>query len=208
MVWCFPWVISFIGLLFLLWCLLWFFSCLAYTFFCYLTVVVAISCHMIFHVFSPPFVLAISWLLCSLWVFFGCRWLVIFLWCFHMVVNKIPCPFRGRYSCNIGGGKGLTKKYIIDHLGSRHFSSDESKLYLKDYIASDFCLFSSLDIALKKAGTWLCGECLHTHSFSKNCKHADNSVILAPSLGDNVIHDIPFPLLFVCVPSVVNGVPP
>ena len=97
-----------------------------------------------------------------------------------MVFERIPCHFRGRDGCNSGGGKGLSKKYFIDHLGGCHFSSIESRLYLKDQIVGDPFLFSTLDLALKKAGIWPCGDCLHTHSFSKNCKHANGSVILAP----------------------------
>lgn len=65
-----------------------------------------------------------------------------------MTSDKIPCPFRGRDGCNSGGGKGHTKKYFIDHLGSRNFNSDESKLYLKDQIVNDPCLLPSLDMAL------------------------------------------------------------
>ena len=48
-----------------------------------------------------------------------------------MAVVRISCPFRGRDGCNTGGGKGLTRKYFIDHLGIRHFSSDESKVILR-----------------------------------------------------------------------------
>lgn len=111
-----------------------------------------------------------------------------------MAVDRIPYPFRGRDGCNNGGGKGLTKKYFIDHLGSRHFSSDESKRYLKDHIASDPCLFSSLHIALKKAGIWFCGGCLRTHSSSKSCRHANGSMLLAPTSDADAIHGIPRPL--------------
>ena len=67
-----------------------------------------------------------------------------------MVAVRISCPCRGRDGCNNGGGKGLTRKYFIDHLGARHFSSEESKLYLKDNIARDSSLFSFLDETLKK----------------------------------------------------------
>ena len=63
-----------------------------------------------------------------------------------MVVDRIPCSFGGRDGCNNGGAK----KYLIDHLGSHHFSFDESKCHLKDHIASDPCLFFSLHVALKK----------------------------------------------------------
>lgn len=73
---------------------------------------------------------------------------------------------------------------------------------LNDHISIYLCLFSSLDIALKKAGIWLCGECFHTHSFSKNCRHANGSVTLSPSLGDVSIHCIPRPLVSTCVPCV------
>lgn len=125
-----------------------------------------------------------------------------------MAVDRIPCLFRGRDGCNSGGGKGLTKKYFIDHLESRHFSSLASRAYLKDLIGSDFSLFSSLDIALKKAAIWLCGNCLRTHSFSKSCKHDDGSVILAPSSVDDAIYGIPRPLPSMRVPCVVDIAPP
>lgn len=51
-------------------------------------------------------------------------------WCFHMVIDRIPSPFRGRDGCNSGGGKGITKKYFIDHLRSGHFGSEASRVYL------------------------------------------------------------------------------
>ena len=75
-----------------------------------------------------------------------------------MVVNWIPCPFRGCDGCNSGGRKGLTKKYFIDHLGSPHFSSDASRLYLKDLVAIDSFLFSSMDIALKRPASGSMGS--------------------------------------------------
>ena len=98
-----------------------------------------------------------------------------------MAAVRISCPFKGRDSCNSGGGKGLIRKYFIDHLGAHHFSSDESKVYLKDNIAGDSNLFSSLDAALKKVGIWLCGVCLCTQSLSKNCTHSNGRVILSPT---------------------------
>ena len=63
-------------------------------------------------------------------------------------------------------------------------------------------MFSSLDIALKKAGVRLCGECLHTLSFSKNCKHDNDSMTLSPFFDDDAIHGIPCLLTLVRVPSV------
>ena len=110
-------------------------------------------------------------------------------WCLLMVVDMVQCPFRGCDSCNSGGGKELTKKYFIDHLGSRHFASEACRVYLKEHHGSDSFLYSSLDTTLKKAGIWLCGECFHTRSFSKNCKH-DNG--------------IPCPLTSVRVPCVFD----
>lgn len=80
-----------------------------------------------------------------------------------MVVERISCLYRGRDGCNSGGGKGLTKKYLIDRLGTHHFSSEAARIYLKDSIGCDPYLFFSLDIALQKGGIWLCGECFCTH---------------------------------------------
>ena len=115
-----------------------------------------------------------------------------------MAFEKISCLFKGRDGCNSSGGKGLSKKYFIDHLGARHFSSEDSRIYLKDQIASDPCLFSFLDLELKKLGIWLCGECLRTHSLNKNCTHANGSVVVAPTLDDEAIYGIPRPLAPVC----------
>ena len=125
-----------------------------------------------------------------------------------MAFEKISCLFKGRDGCNSSGGKGLSKKYFIDHLGARHFSSEDSRIYLKDQIASDPCLFSFLDLELKKLGIWLCGECLRTHSFSKNCKHDNGSVIPAPSFADDAIHGISRPLTSLCAPCVIDMAPP
>lgn len=124
-----------------------------------------------------------------------------------MDVDKISCPFRGRDGCNSGGGKGLSKKYLIDHLGTRHFGSKDSRRYLGDRIASDNCLFPSFDIALKKAGIWLCGKCWRTHSISKNCKHTNGMVILAPTSNDVVIYGIPRPSVASDVPSMADEAP-
>ena len=63
-------------------------------------------------------------------------------------------------------------------------------------------MFSSLDVALKKAGIWLWGECLRSHSFGKNCKHANGSVVSSPSLDDVAIHGITHPI----VPAYASGV--
>ena len=124
-----------------------------------------------------------------------------------MVVDRIPYPFRGRDGCNNGGGKGLFKKYFIDRHGACHFNSKESRRYLGDRIASDHCLFASLDVALKKTDIWLCGESWRIHSFSKNCKHANGLVIFAPTSDDGVIHCIPRPLVATDVSSVADEDP-
>lgn len=102
-------------------------------------------------------------------------------------VVKIPCPLRGFDGCNSGSGKGLSKKYFIAHLGPRHFNSVDLVALHKDRLSRDNCLFSALDSALRLAGTWLCGVCFNTHSFSKNCKHSNGDVVLAPSVGDAAI---------------------
>ncbi|GJR09741.1 RNA-directed DNA polymerase, eukaryota, reverse transcriptase zinc-binding domain protein [Tanacetum coccineum] len=61
--------------------------------------------------------------------------------------------------CSGGNGKGLTKKYFIDHLGIRHFKTNDLKVSYKVRVTSDFSLFSALDSALHQAGIWLCGSC-------------------------------------------------
>lgn len=48
-----------------------------------------------------------------------------------MIVERIPCPFRDHDGCNSGGGKGLTKRYFIDHLGSRHLVRMNLSSFLK-----------------------------------------------------------------------------
>ena len=104
---------------------------------------------------------------------------------------RISCPLQGHEGCS---GKGFTKKYFIDHLGTRHFKSEASKASHKARIANDHFLFSNLDLALHQAGIWLCGECFCTHTFSKNCKHDVGDVVLAPSFDELAIHGIPMPL--------------
>lgn len=54
--------------------------------------------------------------------------------------------------------------FFICHLMTRQFSSDESKIFLKHYIASDPSLFSSLDMALKKWYLALSCVCLEDES--------------------------------------------
>ncbi|PWA64162.1 hypothetical protein CTI12_AA347150 [Artemisia annua] len=109
------------------------------------------------------------------------------------VATRISCPLQGCDGCSGGNGKGLTKKYFIHHLGTRHFKTNVLKASHKARIASDFSLFSAFDQALHQAGIWLCGECFCTHTFSKNCKHAAGNVVLAPSFDDVAIYGIPVP---------------
>ena len=104
---------------------------------------------------------------------------------------RISCPLQGHEGCS---GKGFTKKYFIDHLGTRHFKSDVLKATHRARIANDPALFSTLDQALHQAGIWLFGVCFCTHTFSKNCKHAVGDVVLAPSFDELAIHGIPMPL--------------
>ncbi|PWA51253.1 hypothetical protein CTI12_AA465710 [Artemisia annua] len=40
---------------------------------------------------------------------------------------------------------------------------------------------------------WLCGDCFCTHTFSKNCKHADGVVVSKPSFDEVAIYGIPVP---------------
>nr|GEW46054.1 hypothetical protein [Tanacetum cinerariifolium] len=49
------------------------------------------------------------------------------------------------------------------------------------------------DQALYQAGIWLYGICFCIHTFSKNCKHADGVVVLAPSFDEVAIYDIHVP---------------
>ena len=98
------------------------------------------------------------------------------------------------------------KNYFIGHFGNRHFKSAELKAVHKVRIASDFSLFSALDRALHQAGIWLCGECLCTHTFSKNCKHAGGVVVLAPSFNDVAICGIPTPSRLVLTGAVSDSV--
>ncbi|PWA62507.1 hypothetical protein CTI12_AA360760 [Artemisia annua] len=81
-------------------------------------------------------------------------------------VTRISCPLQGCEGCRSGNGKGFTKKYFIDHLGTRHFKTDSLKDSYKARVASDFSLFSAFDQALHQAGIWLCGECFCTHTFT------------------------------------------
>ncbi|GJV38184.1 hypothetical protein Tco_1410661 [Tanacetum coccineum] len=60
--------------------------------------------------------------------------------------------------CSGGNGKGLTKKYYIDHLATRHFKTNDLKVSYKTRVASDFSLFSALDSTLHQAGMWRCDE--------------------------------------------------
>ncbi|GJR22593.1 hypothetical protein Tco_0971120 [Tanacetum coccineum] len=107
--------------------------------------------------------------------------------------GRISCPLQGREGCSGGNGKGLTKKYFIDHLGTRHFKTNDLKVSYKDRVTSDFSLFSALDSALHLAGIWLCGECFCTHTFSKNCKHTGGVVVSAPCFEEVAIIGIPVP---------------
>ncbi|GJY65899.1 putative reverse transcriptase domain-containing protein [Tanacetum coccineum] len=107
--------------------------------------------------------------------------------------GRISCPLQGREGCSGGNGKGLTKKYFIDHLGTRHFKTNDLKVSYKDRFASDFSLFCALDSTLHQAGIWLCGECFCTHTFSKNCKHANGVVVPAPSFEEVAIFGIHVP---------------
>ncbi|GJW41559.1 hypothetical protein Tco_0067404 [Tanacetum coccineum] len=107
--------------------------------------------------------------------------------------GRISCPLQGREGCSGGNGKGLAKKYFIDHLGTRHFKTNDLKVSYKDRFASDFSLFCALDSTLRQAGIWLCGECFCTHTFSKNCKHANGVVVPTPSFEEVAIFGIPMP---------------
>ena len=80
---------------------------------------------------------------------------------------RISCPLQGHEGCSGGNEKGFTKKYFIDHLGTRHFKTAALKASHKARIASDLSLFATFDQELHQAGIWLCGECLCTHTFSK-----------------------------------------
>ncbi|PWA66991.1 hypothetical protein CTI12_AA321630 [Artemisia annua] len=121
-----------------------------------------------------------------------------------LVATRISCPLQGFDGCRSGNGKGFTKKYFIDHLGTRHFKTDVLKASHKARVVSDFSLFSAFDQALHQAGIWLCGKCFCTHTFSKNCKHADGDVVLAPSFDEVAIYGIPVPPRPVL--NVVDGV--
>jgi hypothetical protein len=98
--------------------------------------------------------------------------------------SRISCPLQGHERCSGGNEKGFTKKYFIDHLGTRHFKTDVVKASYKTRIASYFSLFSALDQTLHQAGIWLCGECFCTHTFSKNCKHDIGVMVPAPRFDD------------------------
>nr|GEZ97617.1 hypothetical protein [Tanacetum cinerariifolium] len=110
-----------------------------------------------------------------------------------LVASRISCPLQGCEGRGGGNGKGLSKKYFIDHLGTRHFKTDVLKASHKARVANDFSLFFALDQALHQAGIWLCGVCFCSHTFSKNCKHADGVVVLAPSFDEVTIYGIPVP---------------
>ncbi|PWA80644.1 hypothetical protein CTI12_AA194290 [Artemisia annua] len=101
---------------------------------------------------------------------------------------RISCPLQGCEGCSGGNGKRFTKKYFIDHLGTRHFKTSVLKASQQARIAGDFSLFSALDQALHQAGIWLCGECFCTHTFSKNCKHAAGDVVLAHRFDEVAIY--------------------
>ncbi|GJX99517.1 hypothetical protein Tco_0356536 [Tanacetum coccineum] len=75
----------------------------------------------------------------------------------HNIV-RISCPLHGGEGCSGGNGKGLTKKYYIDHLATRHFKTNDLKVSYKTRVASDFSLFSALDSTLHQAGMWRCDE--------------------------------------------------
>lgn len=72
---------------------------------------------------------------------------------------------------------------------------------------SDLCSFTSLDVLLKKAGIMLCGECMRTHSFSNNYKHANDLGILSPTSGNDAILSILFPLTSIYVSRAADGAP-
>lgn len=110
------------------------------------------------------------------------------------IAFRISCPLQGYDGRSGGNGKGLSKKYVIDHLGTHHFKTNVLKASHKARIASDFSLFSAFDQALHQAGIWLCCECFCTHTFSKNCKHAANNAVLIPSFDDVAIYGILVPL--------------
>ncbi|KAL8167366.1 hypothetical protein V2J09_008865 [Rumex salicifolius] len=50
-----------------------------------------------------------------------------------------------------------------------------------------------MDSTLHQAGIWLCGEYFSTHTFIKNCKHANGVVVLASIVDDVAIHGIHAP---------------
>ena len=87
--------------------------------------------------------------------------------------------------------RGTLRNTSLIILGFVNFGSDTSRVYLKDHPGSKSFLFFSLDTTLKKADIWFYGDCFRTHSFSKNCKHDNGSIIPAPSFDDDAIHDIP-----------------
>lgn len=107
---------------------------------------------------------------------------------------RISYPLQGHEGCSGGNVKGFTKKYFIDHLGTRHFNTDVLKASYIARIASDFSLFSIFDQALHQAGIWICGECFCTHTFSTNYKHVGGDVVLAPSFDEVAIYGIHMPL--------------
>ncbi|PWA81068.1 hypothetical protein CTI12_AA191930 [Artemisia annua] len=72
------------------------------------------------------------------------------------VATRISCPLQGFEGCRSGNGRGFTKKYFIDHLGTRHFKTDVLKASHKARVLSDSSLFSAFDQALHQAGIWLC----------------------------------------------------
>ncbi|KAL8132720.1 hypothetical protein AgCh_008265 [Apium graveolens] len=111
-------------------------------------------------------------------------------------VLRIPCPLKGSDGCCGGpGGQGMAKSYFISHLRTHHFNTDNLKAAHRSRIASDFILFSAFDLALHQASVWLCGECLRTHSFNKNCKHADGTMISAPDVTEAALCRIPTPII-------------
>lgn len=66
------------------------------------------------------------------------------------ILSESLCPFKGCDGCNSEVGRGLTKKYFIDHLGSRHFECDDLKACHKACIKRDFCLFFVLRQCMRK----------------------------------------------------------
>ncbi|PWA82649.1 Chromo domain-like protein [Artemisia annua] len=96
------------------------------------------------------------------------------------------------------GIRGTSRSEGLQVFGKRIQASHKAR------VASDFSLFSAFDQALHQAGIWLCGECFCTHTFSKNCKHVDGDVLLAPSFDEVAIYGIPVPLR--PISNMVNGV--